>query len=114
MQLLVYIMKKTELLPQVLAGFMREGITGTTVLDSQGALQLIHQKGVEDPPIFGSLRSFLNPQGNAEKMILVVLEDALCEKAFQVIRETVDIEKPDTGIFFTLPVSHVEGLAKQN
>ena len=43
MQLLVYIMKKTERLPQVLAGFMREGISGTTVLDSQGALQLIHQ-----------------------------------------------------------------------
>ncbi len=112
MQLLVYIMKKTERLPQVLAGFMREGISGTTVLDSQGALQLIHQNGVDDPPIFGSLRRFLNPQGAAEKMILVVLEDDMVKKAAQVIRETVDIEKPDTGIFFTLPVTHVEGLSR--
>lgn len=112
MQLLVYIMKKTERLPQVLAGFMREGISGTTVLDSQGALPLIHQKGVDDPPAFGALRRFLNPHGSPEKMILVVLEDELCEKAFRVIRETVDIDQPDTGIFFTLPVSHVEGLSK--
>ncbi len=112
MQLLVYIMKKTEKLPQVLAGFMREGIRGTTVLDSQGALPLIHQNGVDDPPAFGALRRFLNPSGAPEKMLLVVLEDDMCEKVFRVIRETVDIDQPDTGIFFTLPVSHAEGLSK--
>ena len=112
MQLLIYIMKKTELLPRVLAGFMKEGISGTTVIDSQGALQLINQSSVDAPPIFGSLRQFLNPKGAEEKMLLVVLPEDKVAKATQIIKNTVDITKPDTGIFFTVQVGNVEGLAK--
>lgn len=113
MQLLVYIMKKTELLPKVLAGFMEEGISGTTVIESKGALQLIDESSIDAPPIFGALRRFLNPHGMDEKMVLVVLPEEKVKKAIAVIKNTVDIEKPDTGIFFTVPVENAEGLAKK-
>ena len=113
MQLLVYIMKRTEKLPAVLAGFMKAGISGTTVLDSEGALQVLDGGRENDvPALFGSLRRFLNPTGDPEKGVLVVLEDDMVEKAKAVIHKLVDIEKPDTGIVFTVPVSSVEGLSK--
>lgn len=113
MQLLVYIMKRTEKLSAVLSGLMQAGISGTTVIDSEGALQFIHQKGVDDPPMFGALRRFLNPTGEPEKMLLIVLEDSMVDAAKAVIRKEVDIEQPDTGIIFTVPVSSVEGLSKK-
>lgn len=112
MQLLIYITKRIEKLPAVLSGFMEEGIRGATVVDSQGALQTIFADSVDAPPIFGSLRKFLNPQGEEEKMVFVVLQEEQVEMAKSVIRRTVDLSRPDTGIFFTVPVTDVEGLAR--
>ncbi|MBP5288440.1 MAG: hypothetical protein J6Z79_01020 [Clostridia bacterium] len=113
MQLLIYITKQLEKLPAVLSGFMEEGVRGATVVDSQGALQTILADSEEAPPIFGSLRKFLNPGGEEEKMVFVVLPEDKVETAKSVIRRTVDLSRPDTGIFFTLPVNDVEGLAKE-
>ena len=114
MQLLIYITKQLEKLPTVLSGFMEEGIRGATVVDSQGALRTIASDSVDAPPIFGSLRRFLNPGGEEEKMVFVVLPEEKLETAKEVIRRTVDLSRPDTGIFFTLPVNDVEGLAKRS
>ena len=113
MQLLIYITKRLEKLPTVLSGFMEAGIRGATVVDSQGALRTIMADGVDAPPIFGSLRKFLNPGGEEEKMVFVVLPEDKLETAKSVIRRTVDLSRPDTGIVFTLPVTDVEGLIKQ-
>ena len=112
MQLLIYITKQLEKLPTILGEFMEEGIRGATVVDSQGALRTIFADSEEAPPIFGSLRKFLNPRGEEEKMVFVVLPEDKVETAKAVIRRTVDLSRPDTGIFFTLPVTDVEGLTK--
>ncbi len=112
MQLLIYITKQLEKLPAVLSGFMEEGVKGATVVDSQGALRTILADGEEAPPIFGSLRKFLNPRGEEEKMVFVVLPEEQVETAKNVIRRNVDLTLPDTGIFFTVPVTDVEGLTK--
>ena len=112
MQLLIYITKEIEKLPTVLGGFMEEGIRGATVVDSQGALRTVLNDSVEAPPIFGSLRKFLNPRGEEEKMVFVVLLEEKVEAAKNVIRRTADLSRPDTGIFFTLPVNDAEGMTK--
>lgn len=111
MKLLCYIMKHTERLSQILSGFMEAGIPGTTVIDSQGALQVLGADSVNAPPIFGALRRFLNPDGEPEKMILVILPEEKVEAAKSVIRSVVDLSQPDTGVVFTIPVSDVEGLS---
>ena len=112
MQLLIYITKETEKLPAILAGFMEEGIRGATVVDSRGALRTVLNDSEEAPPIFGSLRKFLNPNGEEERMVFVVLPEDKVEPAKAIIRRSVDLSRPDTGIFFTLPVNDVEGMAK--
>ena len=114
MQLLIYITKETEKLPAILEGFVEAGVHGATVVDSQGGLQVMYSDPSDDlPPFFGTLRRFLNPQGEAEKMVFVVLPEDKVEAAKNVIRTTVDLSAPDTGIFFTMPVNDVEGLEKR-
>ena len=113
MQLLVFIMRKIDNLPVVLSRYMDAGISGTTILDCEGALQVLGQNSVDQPPIFGSLRSYLNPSHESRKMLLTVLSDEQLPVAKQIIRDVVDIDRPDTGIMFTLPLTSVEGLAKK-
>lgn len=112
MQLLVLIFNKVELLPSLLAKLLNAGIYGTTVLDCEGAMRVLGQDTIEPPPIFGSLRQFLNSQHHAGKMVLSVLTDTQAPVAKKIINEVVGgIEKPDTGILFTVPLTSVEGLA---
>ena len=115
MLLQVFILGQIDLLPKLLSGFMSVGIKGTTVVDCQGALQVIGQSGALDdaPPFFGALRKFLNPSQTEGKMLLTVLPEEKLSASRGVIRDVVgDISKPGTGIFFTVPITNVEGLVK--
>ena len=115
MLLQVFILNQVDRLPRLLSGFMAAGVTGTTVLDCKGGLQVMGQAANLDdaPPIFGSLRQFLNP-GQAEgRLLLTVLDESKLAASRKVISEVVgDIAKPGTGIFFTIPITNVEGLVK--
>ncbi len=111
LQLLVVILNKTECMPDILSRLMAEGIGGTTIVDCEGMLQVISKSQVEPPPIFGSLRQFLNPGRQAGKLLLTVLGDGQIAVAKKIIDEAVGgIEKPGTGIVFTLPITSAEGL----
>ncbi len=115
MLLQVFVLGKVDLLPKLLSRFMEAGIKGTTVLDCQGALQVIGQAGALDdaPPFFGALRKFLNPDQTEGKLLLTVLSEEQLSASRQVIRDVVgDISRPGTGIFFTVPITNVEGLVK--
>lgn len=113
MLLQVFILEQTELLPQLLSAFMAGGIKGTTVVDCEGALQVIDQASVDAPPIFGSLRQYLNPGHAKGKLLLTVLPDDMVPTALDIIADIVgDISLPHMGIYFTVPITHVKGLAK--
>ena len=112
MQLLLFILNKVEVLSELLAQLMNAGISGTTVVDCEGAMRVLGHSDAEPPPIFGSLRQFLNPQRENGKLILTVLTDAQVPVAKQIINQVVGgIEKPDTGIIVTMPLTSVEGLS---
>lgn len=115
MLLQVFILNQVDLLPRVLSGLMAAGVTGTTVLDCKGGLQVMGQsEDLDDaPPIFGSLRKFLNPGPAEGRLLLTVLDEKKLPASRKVISEVVgDISKPGTGIFFTVPITNVEGLVK--
>ncbi|MCR5484247.1 MAG: hypothetical protein K6F09_01515 [Clostridiales bacterium] len=111
MQLLVLVLNRTEVMPEILSDFMNDGIKGSTVLDCDGSLNYLNN--MEDaPPIFGSLRQFLNPGHSHAKLLLVVLSDDKVADAKKIIDRAVGgIDKPNTGIIFTVTLSSVEGLA---
>ena len=111
MQLFVLILNKTECLPKLLGEFLSAGIKGATIYDSMGEVQYIVHETVEPPPIFGSLRKFINPDHEQNKTVLVILRDEQVEAARAIVNKvTGGLDKPGTGIIFTVPVSFVEGI----
>ena len=114
MQLFVLILNKTECLPKLLGEFLSAGIKGATIYDSMGEVQYIGHETVEPPPIFGSLRKFINPDHEQNKTVLVILRDEQVEAARAIVNKvTGGLDKPGTGIIFTVPVSFVEGIRKK-
>ncbi len=111
MQLFVLILNKTECLPKLLGEFLSAGIKGATIYDSMGEVQYIGHETVEPPPIFGSLRKFINPDHEQNKTVLVILRDEQVEAARAIVNKvTGGLDKPGTGIIFTVPVSFVDGI----
>ncbi len=112
MLLQVLILREVDLLHDLLAAFTDAGVQGSTVLD--GALQVLGQASDDAPPIFASLRKFMNPDQEHNKMVLTVLSEEQYPRVRKVVADVVgDITAPGTGIIFTVPITNVEGLAKR-
>ena len=111
MLLYILILNKTECLPKLLSALMREGIKGGTVYDSMGIVQYVGHDMTEPPPIFGSLRKYLHPDGGNNKTLLLLLESGQLASVKKIVNEiTGGLSKPDMGIAFTVPVSEAEGV----
>lgn len=111
MKLMVFILNKVEELEPLLSSFAEHGIGGATILHSTGMARALANS--EDESIFGSLRALLDPEREASKTILTVLNDDQVQTALDVIEEIIgDLSAPDTGIVFTLPVDFIKGMRK--
>lgn len=114
MQLLVLITNQTEKVPSVLSSFMESEIKGATVLDCEGMLAALDRASIEPPSIFGSLRRFINPENEANKMLMVLLPESKVELAKDIIHKEIGIlDKPNTGVMFTIPTLTVEGIPEE-
>jgi hypothetical protein len=59
---------------------------------------------VDAPPIFGSLRHFINPCRQTNKMIMIVLKDEDIPRVKEIIHSVAgNLKEPNTGILFTVP-----------
>ncbi len=109
MKLLVLVINKEEYLEPVLELFVEMGIRGATILDSVGMGRVL----AHDIPIFAGLRDLIPESRPFNKTILTVIEDELVEPLVRAIEDVVgDLNKPGTGVAFTVPVDFVKGLAK--
>ncbi len=109
MQLLIIVLNKTECLEDILKELAESHITGATILDSHGMAQSL--SGHDELRFMMSLRLLLNPEHLENKTIFMVLEeDKVAAVSSIVNRITGGLDQPDTGILFTVPVNHIEGL----
>ena len=114
MLLQVLILRKVDMLADLLSAFTAAGLGGSTVLDCDGALQVLGQASVDAPPIFASLRKFLNPDQEHNKLVLTVISEEQLPVWRTAVENIVgDITAPGTGILFSVPITNVEGLAKR-
>jgi len=93
MELLIAVINQEEKLDEILSGFLELGITGATVVHSEGMGRVLSH----DIPIFAGLQTLLSrsrPQN-------VTLFSVICG----------NLDDPATGIAFTLPLTRVVGLA---
>lgn len=114
MQLLILILHSQRHMAKVTAGMLASGIHGGSLLDCEGVLQAVGHNSVEPPPIFGSLRQYLNPdKGDMNKILISAIEDSQVETVKKIVNDvTGGLDKANTGILMTVPLINVEGLAK--
>lgn len=111
MKLMIIILNKVEKLDDLLVGFTDANINGGTILSSTGmARELYGSNKYEDLPLFGSLRSILDPERKESRTILTVIKDDQVKIAEHVIESVVGpLNKPDTVVLFTVPVDYFRG-----
>jgi nitrogen regulatory protein P-II 1 len=110
-QLLIAVINEEEKLDEILSGLVELGVTGATIINSEGMGRVVSH----DIPIFaglGGLASRSRPQN--QTIFSVIREDEKVDGVIALLREICgDLHDPATGIVFTIPVNRVVGLAPE-
>lgn len=108
MKLLIAVINETDRIEEILARFLEIGVTGATLVDSEGMGHVLSQ----DPPAFAglqSLRSATRPRNTT--IFSVIPDDAKVTAALAVIEEVCGgLEGPATGVAFTVDVDRALGV----
>ena len=114
MELFFLVLNKTECLETILENMLAKGFRGATILDSTGMMRVLDGDDNVDLPMMGLIRHFYSPERKASKTIFAVIEEKQRPALVKIINDaTGGLDKPDTGICFTMPVSFVEGMKKK-
>jgi nitrogen regulatory protein PII len=107
MQLLIAVVNHEERLDALLAGFLELGITGATVLNSEGMGHVLSH----DVPLFAGLRALSSRSRPRNQTVFSVIADEKLDAAVALVQEVLgDLDSPGAGIVFALPVTRVVGL----
>ncbi len=109
MHLLVCVIDHEDHLDAILSGFVELGVTGATLIKSEGM-----GRALEDLPVFAGLQSLLAQSRPQNTTVLSVIKDPdLLEAAVAHVRAVADdLAAPGTGIMFTIALDQVVGLAR--
>ena len=112
MHLLFAVIENEDLLDDLITGWMDLGISGATVIETTGALQLITQH----VPIFAGLRSLTSGGGRHNKTIFTAIKtQELLDSAIAFLEDLFrSTGKPNQGVYFAVPLSHFERLGDNN
>ena len=110
MQLLFLVIKRIELVDEIMRSLAQAGIRGT-VIDSVGMAKSIST--MDNLPMIGVLRSILSGEDAAQKgkTIFVAVADDQVDVARKAITDvTGDLSQPNAGVLFGVPISFAEGV----
>lgn len=111
MKLLIFILNQTDKLDRLLKELADAHLTGATVFNSSGmASQLMANNDETLTHIFGSIRNLLKDSKRENKTIMMVTKEENISKIEAVIESVIgDINLPNTGILFTVPIDYLRG-----
>ena len=111
MRLIVFVLNREELLERVLEAYVEVGITGATILDSEGMGRFL----TYEVPLFADFKEFMKGNKPYNKTILsVVDDDSLVHELRSILDEVCGgLDSPGTGILFSVPVDFAFGLVGQ-
>ena len=112
-QLIVMVLNEPSKLEPVMDAWLVTGISGLTVLNSQGLAHHIKPTEIRDDlPILVSLKSLLRTREEAHRTLLAVVTDDF--DCVDLVKKTETIigpfNQPNTGILFIIPLGQVWGL----
>jgi nitrogen regulatory protein PII len=109
-RLLIAVVNDPEKVDEILSGFLEMGVTGATVIDSEGMGRLLSH----DIPIFAGLQTLISGSRPQNRTIFSVVPEDRLEDALAVLQEICgNLASPATGIAVVLPVERVVGLAPE-
>lgn len=114
MYALFIVLNDQDYLDEVLHRFMQNGVSGATILDSQGMAHAIVHGNYESIPLFGSLKSLLTDTHPYSKTIFSVIPNqSIVESVVSSIQELFsDVKRKDLGFIFSVPVANVYPIKK--
>lgn len=108
MKLLIAVVNDTERIEEVLERFYEIGVTGATIVDSEGMGHVLSQ----DPPAFAGLQSLVartRPQNTT--LFSVIHDEATVARALEILEDVCgSFDGPATGVAFTVPVDRAIGV----
>lgn len=110
MYALFIVLNQREYLSEVLFKMNQLGIRGATVIDSMGAKSL--NSKISNVPLLGNVLSALDGDMAYNNTIFSVIErEEQVERVMDSIERVLggDMTKPNKGIMFVLPVTHMRG-----
>jgi nitrogen regulatory protein P-II 1 len=111
MELLIAVINDVDRMDEVLAGFLEIGITGATILDSEGMGRVLSH----EIPIFAGLQTLISRSLPQNQTLFSVIDDPeKVERAIALLQDVCGrFDDPATGIAITVPVNRVVGLAPE-
>lgn len=107
MQLLIAVINQEEKLEEILSGFLEIGITGATLVGTEGMGRLL----ASEVPIFAGLQALAGRTRPRNQTLFSVMDDAKVDGALALLQEVCgSFDNPATGIAVTVPVTRVLGL----
>lgn len=111
MQLLFLVIKKTELVDDIMKALASAGVHGGTAIDSVGMAKSIST--MDNLPAIGYLREMLRGVDPYKKgkTLFVAVEDDQVETAKQaILNVTGDLTQPNAGVLFGVPITFAIGM----
>lgn len=108
MKLLVIFLNAVEMLEEVLEGLIETGISGATVVESEGMGHTI-----EEVPLFAGMRNLFRSARPRNKIIFSVITETQASEGLEVLEKILGCShQKGKGIAFVLSIDSVIGMAK--
>lgn len=111
-ELIVLVLEDANKVDDILTAWLKVGAPGVTLLDSAGLGHAFGKELRDDLPLLPSLESLLRGREEANRLLFTVVSDGFDLDMLIAATEAVtgNLDDPDTGILFTLPVTRARGL----
>jgi nitrogen regulatory protein P-II 1 len=112
MELLVLVIDRGDKLDSILSGFIELGVTGATIIESQGMVRELTKESASTPVFAGLQDLIANSRPQSSTVFSVIETREKLDAAIQMIKDKCgDMTNPGTGILFTIPINRAVGLA---
>jgi nitrogen regulatory protein PII len=111
MQLLFLVIKRVELVDEIMHALATAGIRGGTCIDSMGMAKSISD--MDNLPMIGVLRALLSgedPDQKGKTIFVAVHEDQVQTARNAIVSVTGDLTQPNAGVLFGVPITFAEGV----
>ena len=96
---------------EIIKQLAESGVRGGTIIEGTGMSKTL--VSLENLPIFEMLKRILADDDKAIcKVMMFVLKDEQVVTAKGTIKKVIDLNTPNTGIMFAVPITDVEGLGE--